>query len=141
MNKRQYDDGFKAEAVKLAKEIGVTRAAGELQIPYHTLNNWMRKARKDSIDLGQGTLDPAEALSIVSDLQMLLKKQVRDLQRENKLIREENEILADAAAFFCSLGFMGVPSISHCRTDKNDPFHYITFCTVCQYKPMVFRVL
>ena len=101
MNKRQYDDGFKAEAVKLAKEIGVTRAAGELQIPYHTLNNWMRKARKGSIDLGQGTLEPAEALSIVSELQML-KKQVRDLQRENKRIREENEILADEAAFFAA---------------------------------------
>jgi transposase-like protein len=39
---RAYDATFKNEAVKLAEEIWLTKAAKELNIPQTTLNTWLR---------------------------------------------------------------------------------------------------
>ena len=36
---RKYDHEYKVQAVKLAKEIGVTKAAKELGIPEGTMHN------------------------------------------------------------------------------------------------------
>ena len=44
---RQYDEKFKVEAVKLARETGTKRAAEELGIPEGTLGGWVRKARNE----------------------------------------------------------------------------------------------
>ena len=44
---RQYDEKFKLEAIKLAKEIGTKQAAEELGIPKGTLGGWMKKARRE----------------------------------------------------------------------------------------------
>ena len=38
-----YDKSFKEEALKLSDEIGVTKAAAQLGIPYYTLSNWRYK--------------------------------------------------------------------------------------------------
>ncbi len=38
---RRYDSGFKTEAMKLAREIGLENAASQLDIPYGTLNSRM----------------------------------------------------------------------------------------------------
>ena len=40
---RQYDEKFKLEAVKLAREVGTKKAAEELDIPKNTLGGWMSK--------------------------------------------------------------------------------------------------
>ena len=47
---KQYDDEFKTQAIKLAKEVGNTAAANELGVPKGTLGTWMRKARSGEID-------------------------------------------------------------------------------------------
>lgn len=47
---KQYDEEFKKQAIKLAKEIGNKAAANELGIPKGTLGTWLHKARK-SYDL------------------------------------------------------------------------------------------
>lgn len=39
---KQYDEEFKKQAIKLAKEIG-TKAADELRIPKGTLVTWVQK--------------------------------------------------------------------------------------------------
>ena len=42
---RQYDQEYKIQAVKLAKEIGQAKAARELGIPKNTLYTWIRANR------------------------------------------------------------------------------------------------
>ena len=49
---RQYDQEYKIQAVKLAKEIGQAKAARELGIPKNTLYTWIRANRLGNLDLG-----------------------------------------------------------------------------------------
>ena len=42
---KQYNEDFKKQAIKLAREVGNTAAAEELGIPKGTLGTWIRKAR------------------------------------------------------------------------------------------------
>ena len=44
---RKYDDEFKRQAVKLAKELGTRAAVAELCIPKSTLLAWVRNANND----------------------------------------------------------------------------------------------
>ena len=98
---RQYDDEYKVQAVKLAEKIGQSKAAEELGIPKNTLYGWVRKTRQGYIDLGKGTQTPESAMSLVEELNALQKKN-REQERTIKRLQEENEILADAAAFFAA---------------------------------------
>ena len=49
---RQYDQEYKIQAVKLAKEIGQAQAARELGIPQNTLYTWIRANRLGNLDFG-----------------------------------------------------------------------------------------
>ena len=98
---RQYDNEYKVQAIKLAEKIGQSKAAEELGIPKNTLYGWVRKARQGYIDLGKGTQSPESAMSLVEELNALRKKN-REQDRTIKRLQEENEILADAAAFFAA---------------------------------------
>ena len=40
---KQYDEEFKKQAIKLAKEIGTKAAADELCIPKGTLGTWVQR--------------------------------------------------------------------------------------------------
>ena len=66
---RKYDEKFKVEAVKLARETGIKRAAEELGITEGTLGGWVRKARNGETDTGSGSRSPGEALNLVQQLQ------------------------------------------------------------------------
>lgn len=99
--KRSYDDEFKVEAVKLAGEIGGARASVELGVPVDTLYGWMRKAKSGDIDIGCGKRTAKESMSIVDENQML-KKQIKAYEKENRRLKETNEFLQDAAAFFAA---------------------------------------
>ena len=48
--RRQYDEKFKLEAIKLANEIGNKQAAEELGISKGTLGGWIKKAKEGEID-------------------------------------------------------------------------------------------
>lgn len=52
---RKYEKEYKVEAVKLAKEIGVRKAARELGIPENTLYGWMKAVREGRLDMGAGS--------------------------------------------------------------------------------------
>ena len=39
--KREYDEEYKEQAVRLAKNLGSAKAAEELQIPVNTLYGWI----------------------------------------------------------------------------------------------------
>ena len=60
---RKYEAEYKEEALKLAKEIGAKKASEELQIPYGTLYDWIKKERKGSIETGEAKT-PGEAMSL-----------------------------------------------------------------------------
>ncbi len=85
----RYPQEFKAEAVQLVRsfpEKSVRQLAYELGISDQTLHNWIRQAE---IDRGQR-----------EELTTKEREELRRLRRENKILREEREILKKAAAFF-----------------------------------------
>ena len=88
-----YDKSFKEEALKLSDEIGVTKAAAQLGIPYYTLSNWRYKqhAYGELAHVGSGhkrePLDEKE-------------QRIRQLEKENAELQRANEILQEALGFF-----------------------------------------
>ncbi len=56
--KRTYDKEYKIQAVKLGREIGMSKAAGELGIDTDTLYSWNKAAREGRLDLGPGAQSP-----------------------------------------------------------------------------------
>ena len=70
--KREYDEKYKVQAVKLAKNLGSAKAAAEeLQIPVNTLYGWIQKVKTAELDIGCGERSPEEALSIAKENQQL----------------------------------------------------------------------
>ena len=97
--KREYDEEYKVQAVKLAKNIGSAKAASEeLQIPVNTLYGWIQKVKTAELDIGCGERSPEEALSIAKENQQL-KKRIKALEKESRRLSEMNEFLEEAAAF------------------------------------------
>ena len=83
------------QAVKLAKQIGSTKAAEELQIPVNTLYGWMRKAKLGQLDIGCGERSPEESLNIAEENQQL-RKRIKALEKENKRLHEMNESIPNS---------------------------------------------
>ena len=51
--KREYDEEYKVQAVKLAKNLGSAKAvAEELQIPVNTLYGWIQKVKITGLKAG-----------------------------------------------------------------------------------------
>ena len=96
---REYDMEYKVQAVKLAKEIGSAKAAKELGIPKNTLYTRVRNARLGNLDSGVGTQAPKSALTLNEEL-IALRKQVKAQDKEIRRLKEENEFLEEASAFF-----------------------------------------
>ena len=85
----RYPQEFKAEAVQLARsfpEKSIRQLAYEIGIADQTLRNWIRQAE---IDQGER-----------EDLTTKEREKLRRLRKENRVLREEREILKKAAAFF-----------------------------------------
>ena len=51
---RKYDHRYKVQAVKLAKEIVITKATKELRIPYGTIHIWLKAVKAGKSDIGKG---------------------------------------------------------------------------------------
>ncbi len=98
---KKYDEKFKAEAVKLSKEMGIKQAAEELGIPQGTLDGWVRKSRKGEIDTGIGSRTPGEALNLAQQLQEA-RRQIKEQEKEIRKLKELNEFLEEASAFFAA---------------------------------------
>ena len=98
---RQYDQEYKIQAVKLAKEISQAKAARELGIPKNTLYTWIRANRLGHLDLGAGSQTPKSAMTLNEEL-IILRKQVKDQDKEIRRLKEENEFLEEASAFFAA---------------------------------------
>ncbi len=81
---RTYTAAFKQQAVKLAMEIGDTRAAEQLGIPKGNLRNWKLKQNFKGVSQDAPSQDT----------------EIKRLREENAELRKVNQILKAAAAFF-----------------------------------------
>lgn len=97
---RTYDAEYKKQAVKLSKEIGAKKASEELQIPYGTLYDWIKKERNGSLEIGEAQT-PSEAMSLSEEIQKL-RKENKEQAKEIKKLTELNEFLEEASAFFAA---------------------------------------
>ena len=98
---RSYDKEYKVQAVRLAHEVGSSKASIELGIPTNTLYGWMRAQRLGRLNLGVGTQTPKTAMTLADEVN-ILRQQVKSLTRENRRLMEENEFLEEASAFFAA---------------------------------------
>ena len=98
---RKYDHEYKVQAVKLAKEIGRAKAAKELGIPEGTIHTWLKAVRAGKLDIGEGSQTPASAMSLSEEITML-RKRVKEQDKEIRRLKEENEFLEEASAFFAA---------------------------------------
>ncbi len=78
---------FRAEAVRVALTSGLTRkqVAADFGVGFSTLSRWIQQERKNP-----------EKPTAQSDLE----REVVELRRENRQLREEREILKKATVFF-----------------------------------------
>lgn len=83
----KYSKEFKEEALKLSDEIGVKKAAEQLGLQYYTLADW-RKLRKLKIK-NKVVFTEDEA-----------SRRILELERENRELKQANDILKDALGFF-----------------------------------------
>lgn len=88
--RRKFTDEFKAKAVQLIQSSNKTVAevARDLDLSASSLGNWLKQAE---IDAGRG---PAGALTTEE------RAELSQLRKENRILKEEREILKKAAAFF-----------------------------------------
>ncbi len=99
--KKTYDKEYKIQAVKLGREIGFVKAARELGINTDTLYGWNRAAREGRLDLGLGAQTPEGGMSLSEEIQKL-RQENRAQGKEIARLKEENEFLAEASAFFAA---------------------------------------
>jgi transposase len=83
-----YPPEFKAEALKLARssEKPLSELARDLGVSTGTLHNWLKQQHIDAGKRDGLTTDEREEL--------------RRLRKENKVLKEEREVLRKATAFF-----------------------------------------
>ena len=88
---KYFAGDFKLEAVKRVERTGetVAKVAGELGINVNTLHGWIQRYREqpDCPFPGSGRLSPED-------------DRLRKMERENRDLREEVEILKKAAVYF-----------------------------------------
>jgi transposase len=87
--RQPYPPEFRAEAIRLVRSGGrpKSQVARELGVTPETLRLWERQAERDEGTRTDG-LTTAE------------REELRQLKRENRILREEREILVKASAFF-----------------------------------------
>ena len=98
---RKYDMEYKIQAVKLAKELGGAKAAAELGIPENTMYAWTKAAREGRLDIGSGSRTPQTAMTLAEEVRML-RRQNKEQEKEIRRLKEENEFLEEAGAFFAA---------------------------------------
>ena len=84
----RYNDEQKADALKLADEIGAKKASEQLSIAYPTILDWRKKRDETSAPVIVEELPPASpAVAVPSDESHTLEMQVQLLQQENAQLK------------------------------------------------------
>ena len=98
---KTYDQEFKSQAVKLAQEIGGHKAADELGVPSGTIYAWVKAFKEGRLEAKAAVHTPSNALSLNEEL-IELKKHIKEQDKEIRRLKEENEFLEEASAFFAA---------------------------------------
>jgi transposase len=87
----KYTKEFREDAVKLVTEQGYSsnEAGRRLGISQSNISRWVREYRRDQEDMADGGITRKE-----------LEDKIRRLEKENRRLEMEREILKKAAAFF-----------------------------------------
>ena len=86
--RKAFTEEFKREAVRLAKERGnISAAARDLGISDNTLQTWKKQLEQTPENAFPGNGNPRDS-------------ETAALQRENRRLKEENEILKKAVGIF-----------------------------------------
>ena len=90
---RTYTHDYKVQAIKLAYEIGQSKAAKELGISSNTVSTWVRNARIGKIDIGDAVnfdkpLSASERLAILEKENKALKKKIADLEEKMYFLKK-----------------------------------------------------
>ena len=90
--RKSYTEEFKAEAVRLVHQRHLTfsQVGRDLGVEKSIIRGWVRRAEMEEM-----AENPVEATSAAA-----LRDEIRQLRKENDILREEREILKKAAAFF-----------------------------------------
>jgi transposase len=96
-----YAESYKAEAVKLARRIGVNQTVVELGVPKGTLYGWVRAAEEGGIDLGAAAQTPQSAQTLANEIQRL-RAENKALEKKIREVERMNEFLEEASAFFAA---------------------------------------
>ena len=98
LQKRQYTEEFKVEAVRLAASVGGHEAARRLGVPVATVGNWSRRGIASG---GAGSMPTAPSTEAPA------RRPISELEAENSRLRRELaeakldvEILRKATAYF-----------------------------------------
>jgi transposase len=88
--RRKFTDEYKAKAVELVRSSGksVNEVARDLDLTISALRNWVAQAE---VDVGRG-----RSGALTTDE----REELARLRKENRVLKEEREILKKATAFF-----------------------------------------
>jgi len=88
--RRKFSDEFKAETVKLIRESdeSIGSICKDMGLSPTAVRNWVKQA---TIDGGNGPVGAATTEEL---------EELRRLRKENRILRQEREILVKAATFF-----------------------------------------
>jgi transposase len=91
MRNRKYDPDFKREAVRLVVEekLSIREVERNLGITYGVLKGWVQKHRDHQDAAFVGSVSPLSP-----------EAQLKQLRKENDLLRRERDILKKAVAIF-----------------------------------------
>ena len=90
-NQKSYDNEFKAQAVKLAQEIGGHKAAIELGISKGTMYTWIKAFKEGRLSANEAVHTPKNAL-LIPDQTKRPSFYLKDNEKPKQRVRKKEKV-------------------------------------------------